>query len=304
MSPLQYDPLEPVYASEATQYVAPQLNKVNEQLGQTKGAADYLNPETDTVEGRTGNILSSGGLLNQKTQQRALDIGNSRGLLNSRGTAMAGTSALIDKAVGIATPDAATYSSFGKVNQATDNQGLLNNQTASLQQQQNASNAQLQGALTDQAYGNTANLSNQQYQQTGGLNNQTFQNTSKLADQSFTNTKALNDQTFQNTSKLADQATANQIQINEVQAQIAQDYKAFTFEFDKALVELGIDAQERQNIANSMSAQTQTMMNIMGSVMNNPDLVPNQNTHTWASDFMYKGWEAMASLYKVDIEVV
>ena len=271
---LKYDPLQPVYPAESTPYVAPTLAKPIENLGETKNASSYLNPETDTVEGRVGNILSSGGLLNQKTQQTALDIGNSRGLLNSRGTAQAGTSALIDKAVGIATPDAETYSSFGKTNQNTENQGLLNNQTASLQQQQSEANAKLEGALKDQTYGNTANLSNQEYKQTAGL---------------------------------ADKTAENQIKVNEatqqLQADIAKNYKEFSYTFDKALVELGIEGAERQSAATAISNQTQTLMGIMGSFINNTDLNITENTPTWVSDWMYKGWETTASLYGLDIKV-
>jgi hypothetical protein len=249
---LNYDPLQPVYA-EATEYKAPTLTDPNAILGQTKDVESYIDPAKATVEGRATGLLASGNPMLEQAQQQTLRTGNSRGLLNTRGTAQAGTEAMIGKAVEIASPDAATYADFGKANQAVENQGLINNQTAALESQQKQNDAEITGSLAEQNYGNTQKV------------NQSTQ---------------------------------------YLQAEIAKDYKQFTFDFDKQLVDLGISAAERKSAQDAISAQTQTMMGIMGSLLNNTDIVMDANTHTWVSDWMTKSWQTTASLYNLEIEVV
>lgn len=265
---IQYDPLQPVTPVD---YTPPVVKEPKALLGPTKGAVDYLDPKTDTVEGRVQGILSSGGDLNKQTQQNALNIGNSRGLLNSRGTAQAGTSALIGKAIDIAAPDAATYSSFGKNNQLTENQGLINNQAASLQSQQAENEGAISGALASQQQGGAQRQAGIEGQIQGGLAEQQAQIYQNLAEQ---------------------------------KGQIAKDYKEFASVFDNELAQMGIDSAERLNAANAISQQTVTMMNNIGSLLNNPDIVMGDNVPTWMSDYMYESWQTTASLYGLDIEVV
>jgi hypothetical protein len=248
---LNYDPSQPVYA-EATKYQAPTVTNPEAILGQTKTAENYLNPATDTVEGRVTGLLAKGSPVLQQAEQQALRTGNARGLLNTRGTAEAGTSALIGKAAQIAAPDAATYASFGQANQLAENQGLINNQAASLESQQKQNDAKIAGAQAEQNYGNTQKA-----------------------------------------------AQASQI----LQGQIARDYKSFAFDFDKQLVELGISAAERKSAADAISSQTNTMMNIMGSLLNNTEIVMNENTSSWFSDYAYESWQTTASLYGLEIKV-
>jgi hypothetical protein len=249
---LNYDPLQPVYA-EATKYQAPTVANPEAILGQTKDAESYIDPSKATVEGRATGLLASGNPLLQQAQQQTTRTGNARGLLNTRGTAQAGTEAMIGKAIQIASPDAETYAHFGKANQAVENQGLINNQVASLQNQQKQNDAVITGAQAEQNYGNTQKLS---------------------------------------------QAT------QYLQAEIAKDYKKFAFDFDKQLVDLGIEASERKSAGDAISAQTNTMMSIMGSLLNNTDIVMSEEVTTWVSDFLYKGWATTASLYNLEIEVV
>lgn len=83
-----------------------------------------INPATDTVEGRIGNIVSSGSPLMKQAETRALQGMNARGLINSSMAVGAGQSALYDAALPIAQQDASMFHEQRIRNQDAENQAL------------------------------------------------------------------------------------------------------------------------------------------------------------------------------------
>lgn len=252
---LKYDTDKDIFAAEtvttpstSTGYVAPTLETPNTQVGATKSAESYIDPETATVEGRVNNLVKEDGPLIQMARADALKTANNRNVLNSTMAATGGTRAAYEQAQSIAEPDAQTYAALGLQNQATDNTGLIAQQQAGLDETKAANNAALQGALSDQTFGQT-------------------QNTMEL----------------QNT--------------------IAESYKEFSNTFDVQLQQMGIDSAERIATLSSMASQTNTLMNNIGSLLNNVDIEMTKKTAGWMSDFMYSNWEGTGSLLDLDIKV-
>jgi len=254
---LIYDPYQKVYPKE--------------DIGTLPGANNYIDPNQATVEGRVTGLLGKDNLLNKRTQALSNQAGNNRGLLNSRGNVEAGTAALIDKATEIAKPDAQTYADFGKQNQQTTNQSIINNQASELERQNIDYSSKLTGSLNEQS----SNLKN---------NEAAFN--AKLQE-------ALNNQTFGQTKEGI-----------QLQADLSKAYKEFSFGFDKQLEQMGYDEKAKSDIANIVSSQTSTLINNMGQLLNNTDIVLNENVPTWMTDYIYQSWQTISSLYSVPITVV
>lgn len=102
-----------------------------------------VNPKTDTVQGQLKGILDDpNSPLMVSARTRGEQFANRRGLLNSSIGAESGNKAMIDSAMDIAAPDAATYSGTARENTAALNQGaMFNSQYGLLASQANAENA-------------------------------------------------------------------------------------------------------------------------------------------------------------------
>lgn len=128
----------------------PILVNTTSNLEAAPKASDYIDPKTATVEGRVTNLLSAPNEL-LKAAQAGSDVAyNRRGLLNSGGAVQAGTGAMIDKAIQIATPDAALYGSLAQTGYKAKTDSQLNNQLADIERQKSLNNARLTAALTKQ----------------------------------------------------------------------------------------------------------------------------------------------------------
>ena len=150
---IQYDPNLPIYP-DSTQYKPPTLTNPTAQLGAQQGAESYIDPEKATVGGQVNTLLKQDNPYIQSSQADAMKTANSRGLINSTMAASAGTKAAIDSVMPIAQQDAALYGDFGKANQNTFNQGLINNQAGQIDQNRAESNAKITGSLVEQNFGN------------------------------------------------------------------------------------------------------------------------------------------------------
>ena len=157
----------------------------------TAGQADATTRQVqanETVQNQLQGILSSGSPLLARAQQQALETANGRGLLNSSMAAEAGTAAMIDKAMPIASQDATTYGQAARDNQAvvnansqfnagqrTDvsktNAGLLSNASAFTADSANKAALANQSA-TNQASQFTAGAANTASQFNAGQTNQ------------------------------------------------------------------------------------------------------------------------------------
>lgn len=82
----------------------------------------------ETVRGQLDGILSSDSPLLAQARARAAEQMQSRGLLNSSMALQAGEGAVLDKALQIATPDAATYAAAAAGNQDAINRIAIANQ--------------------------------------------------------------------------------------------------------------------------------------------------------------------------------
>lgn len=104
---------------------APKFN-----LGNMQSASTWnVDPKTQTVAGQLESVLSKDSPLMQQARTRATQGMQSRGLANSSMALGAADSAMYDKALQIATPDAATYADAAKTNMAANNQfGLQKNE--------------------------------------------------------------------------------------------------------------------------------------------------------------------------------
>lgn len=100
------------------------------------GTADYqkagvftstVNDATDTVEGRTANLIDANSPLMMRAAQLARQQSNASGMLNSTSGLYNAQAALYDKAIQIATPDAAEYSATRRQNTQAQNTAELQN---------------------------------------------------------------------------------------------------------------------------------------------------------------------------------
>lgn len=103
-----------------------------------------VDPKTQTVAGQLNSVIASDSPIMQQARARAMQTMNSRGLSNTSVAVGAADSAVYDKALQIATPDAATFADAAKTNAGTKNQFNLQNNAITAQ-----TNAQNWGATQD-----------------------------------------------------------------------------------------------------------------------------------------------------------
>jgi len=120
-----------------------------------------VNPGTDTVEGRIQGILAADNPLSQMVRARVAQDFNRRGMMNSAMAGSAAESAVIQNALGIATPDANTYSAQRLASQSEGNANYRQNQQIGSQEyiaRLNAANQQLLAKLDSSTKINMANI--------------------------------------------------------------------------------------------------------------------------------------------------
>ena len=137
------------YTPKALEYIEPTLVAPTATLPALPKAETYVNPKLATVEGRTTNLLKADNELLQTARAASNSAYNDRGLLNSGGGVMAGTGAVIGKALEIATPDAALYGNMALNTQRSTEDAALNNQLAQIEKAKSQNNARISGRLTE-----------------------------------------------------------------------------------------------------------------------------------------------------------
>jgi hypothetical protein len=150
-------PTTPIYDPELPVYAEPDLESQDVDIEQ-KSDEDYINPAEATVEGRTNRLLQSNSPLMQRAEAQAMQRANQRGLLNSSMAIEAGQAAVMDKALQITQPDAATYAQFAQNRQQTDQSAALNNQIAAHELNREKARGRIQSALTTQEQGGQVEL--------------------------------------------------------------------------------------------------------------------------------------------------
>ncbi len=235
-------------------------------------ASNWSVDKNQTVAGQLDGILSSNSPVLQKAQADALQTANARGLLNSSMAAGAGTGALLDRALQIATPDAQVNANSAQYNATAANTAAARNQDAGNTAAQFTAGAK-----------NTADLTNAQAQNQAGQFNANSQTQVSLA-----NAQAQNQATSQSAAFLMDAAKLNQNQAFQVAAmEYDAAFKASMANADAAnkiqLTQLDgqirtqlteLEARYKTQMQTSQSASTmyaQTMQEV-GKIMANPDL--------------------------------
>lgn len=139
-------------ASAATR--APDVVAGTATAGTANAFESKVNDATDTVEGRTASLIDANSPLMQRAAQLARQQANATGNLNSSAGQYAVQSALYDRAIQIATPDAAEYSATRRANtQALNTASLQNAQLLTDVSKFNV-NAALQAGIVNQDQAN------------------------------------------------------------------------------------------------------------------------------------------------------
>ena len=151
---LNFNPNAPVY-------VAPKTISTQTDIGTLPTNESLVNKSTDTVAGQLSGILSSGSPVLQAAQTKSDQVYNSRGLLQSQGGVRAGTAAVIDKGLEIATPDAQFYQGLTTQKQKTILDSKINSQLAGIDEKATYNDALYAGSLETQKQEGTQTLQNQ-----------------------------------------------------------------------------------------------------------------------------------------------
>lgn len=160
--------------------------------------------------------------------------------------------------------------------------GLLNSaMTASAGTKAAVETAQPFALQDAQLYGQTA-LNQQQTDNTGALNQQVAQLDTTKAKNNAALTGALNEQALGNTMKL----------------------EGFKYPMQKELAQMGYDTQKQIAMASAINSQTNTMMSIVGTLLNNTDIEMGDNVTKWVSDYMNNSWQSLGELFGIPISVV
>ena len=123
------DTTQSVAQATATGYDAAKAGSQGYTAAQMQ-STDWNVDKNQTVQGQLSNVLDSNSSVLQKARADTAQAANSRGILNSTMAAGAGEAAVLDRALQIATPDAATYASSGQFNANAKNAASAANQNA------------------------------------------------------------------------------------------------------------------------------------------------------------------------------
>ena len=117
---------------------------------------DWKVNDDQTVAGLVAKYTDPSSAVMQRAQSQALQQANGLGLKNSSIAAGAGTAAMLDRALSMATPDAATYADAGKFNAGAKNTASLADQQAANAASQFTAAAKNSAAAADAEAVNTA----------------------------------------------------------------------------------------------------------------------------------------------------
>lgn len=242
-----------------------------------------VDPATQTVNGQVNSILAQDNPLIQKARSDAAATANSRGLLNSSMAVQAGESAVIDNALKIATPDAATYADAGKTNAAAANTTDAATQLAKNNAAQfgaNAGNtASLQNAnnQTDTSNKNAAAANSLQQQEQGLVAQAQFGNASAANDANKTDAaNALTASTQNQDAKLKESMqtydTATKAALQNADAASKLQLTKLDSDTKTTLANIQAKYNVQMQTSQSMAASYQSMVDNITKVMANPDL--------------------------------
>ena len=254
----------------------------------SNNAAATVAPQS-TVAGQLNNTLDANSPLLQKAQSDAAQTANSRGLLNSSMAAGAGTSALLDKALQIATPDAQTNAQFALTNAQsqnatnTFNAGQANAAAATAAQAQNAASAQNAQLATSVSQTNTQaqnqarqfdasqNLQAQTTNQGVALNAATtkFQAGLQTALQNATEADKINVQKMVSSTQTAIEQVDAQYKTQMQTSQSSQGmYSSTMTQIGQIMASPNLDANARQNLVDQQIAALKNGLNIQMGISN------------------------------------
>lgn len=223
-------------------------------------ASPFTVNRNSTVAGQVEDIIASGSPLMQQAEAKARETMNARGLMNSSMAVSAGESGLIDRALPIASQDAATYATAGRDTTLAKNAmeqfnvGQANAAGQFNAGQDNASQSQRstqQNSLTQTRMNNESAIQIQQLQNEGNLKN--------IMAQGVIN-KELTQIQNENKLQLQNSAGASQLYSQALQAMgaISSDPN--------------LDPAQKQQALNNSATQLSDALKVMSTISGLPDV--------------------------------
>jgi hypothetical protein len=270
---------------DGRQIATPAAANINQATPEFKTADNYLT-DGAFVENRVNGLLAEDSVTMQRAKAQGLADAGSRGLQNTTMGATIGQTAMIDKALQIATPDATTQASADmsrqnatyqatRANQDATNTSSLASQAANInsalsaqtagqswdstqlksvvQGQLNTQTANIEGAKATQAAQNAADARTQTGLLEGASNQQKAAISAELA--------SMESQSAQNLTILQDKLKAANTTTAEQNAAIMQAFTeqqttirtTMSNEYNKASSQAQLDAGQRTSLATAMS---------------------------------------------------
>lgn len=247
-----------------------------------------LNPETDTVQGQLNTVLDPNSKLMTAARTRAEQYANKRGLLNSSLGATAAEQAVIDSALNIATPDAATYANTALQNTGELNRGnMFNAQQGLLASQANADNT-LKANMFDADTGLRAGMYNADNQLKTGMFNSDLE--SKIG---MFNTGTASD-ILKNRESLSTSILNNR-------ESLASNFDIANLDTDTKMAVA--DLQARSEDSKYAASLYDTLLKIQESINTNPDIPPDDKERYFsnAAQIVTSGINLLDTFENVDI---
>lgn len=192
----------------------------------TASVTPWTVDRNQTVQGQAYDIIAADSPLMQQARGRALQAMNERGLINSSIGIQAGQDAVMDRALQIATPDAATYASSAQFNANANNTNSMFN--AGQSNQYDLANREL--AQKQSQFDTTTAQKNSQFDRTMSQADQQYADTLKFNYKQLDVNKEVSLANGQNSLAAAGISASTQREI----AAMNNDFKLATMQQDKA----------------------------------------------------------------------
>jgi hypothetical protein len=228
--------------------------------------------ENETVQGQLKGILEEGSPLMTQARTKALEQMQSRGLLNSSLAVQSGQAAVIDRALQIATPDAATYAQASRDNQSIVND--TNRFNAGNFNSNSQFNAQSRNALNQQRVADAAALNRVQVQEAGAMQRLQVSEAGAMqrlqVSESGANTRAQLQASTQRS--IAEMNNQTSMAVAGMQAETARSTNAASIAANYALSEMNRQYAQELNSSNNAATLYRDGVSQIGSILTNPDL--------------------------------
>jgi len=250
------------------------------------GVAPWTVDRNQTVQGQAYDVIDKDSPLMQQARARAMQQMNERGLVNSSFAVQAGQDAVMDRALQIATPDAATYANSAQFNaNATNTANMFN---AGQSNQYSLADREL--AQKQAQFDRTQTQNQSQFDATLNQKDSQFNRTQTQADAQFAQNLALQYKQLDTNKEVSLASGQNSLAAAGISASTQRDIAAMNNEFK--LATMGAD-----KAAASTSAFNSKYDNFITKVTNitmDKDLSSEAKNNMINSEVgVIKGWATM-----------